>query len=245
MSAPTAPTTILFDLDDTLFDHWATARAALAAALAERPELETGDFETLYRRHSALLEELHPQVLAGRYTPDAARQLRFRRLLAPHGAAGWSDEAVAGFALAQYGHYQRLRRPVAGAPALLAALNSSGCRVGIVTNNRTAVQQDTLAALDLDRWVEELVTSEAAGVAKPDPRIYHVALERLGCRPEQAVMVGDSWENDVVGALAAGIRPVWLNRFAAAGGPARGTHVAEITGLEPLAQVLAKIQGRG
>lgn len=239
MSVPTA---VLFDLDDTLFDHWATARAALAAALAERPELETGDFEALYRRHSALLEEMHPQVLAGRYTPDAARQLRFRRLLAPHGAANWSEEAVAEFALAQYGHYQRLRRSVAGAPALLAALKSDGCRIGIVTNNRTVVQQDTLVALGLDQWVDVLVTSEAAGVTKPDPRIYHGALERLACRPEQAVMVGDNWDADVVGALGAGIRPVWLNRFAGVGALA---HVTEITGLEPLAEVLEKIQGQG
>ena len=166
--SPAAPTTVLFDLDDTLFDHTATARAALAAALAERPELpelQTGNFESLYRRHSDLLEELHPQVLAGRYTPEAARCLRFRQLLAPHGA-----------------------------------------------------------------------------VAKPDPRIYRLALERLCGRPAEAVMMGDNWAADVVGALGVGIRPLWLNRFARRRVLAQ---VAEIAGLAPLAPVLAKIQGPG
>lgn len=80
-------TTVLFDLDDTLFDHLGTARAALAATCAEYPALHHADQVALSTHYGELLEELHPQLLAGRYTVAQARQVRFERLLAPYGLA--------------------------------------------------------------------------------------------------------------------------------------------------------------
>jgi FMN phosphatase YigB (HAD superfamily) len=54
-------------------------------------------------------------------------------------------------------------------------------------------------------------------------------------------MVGDNWPADVVGALAVGIRPLWLNRT---GAPRPLAHVAELTSLEPLADVLHHLTSR-
>ncbi len=237
--APLArPTAVLFDLDDTLFDHARTARAALAASTAGRPEFAEVGPEALYQRYSALLEELHPQVLAGRYTPEEARRLRFHRLLAPY-LPHFTAADAAQFAHRHYAHYHRLRVPVAGALALLKALKPH-CKIGIVTNNRTAEQVDKLQFLGLTELVDALITSEDIGVTKPDPRIFQAALDRLHARAEETVMVGDNWLADVVGALAVGIRPLWLNRF---GGPRPLAHVAEITALEPLPVILQKIVG--
>jgi putative hydrolase of the HAD superfamily len=59
--------------------------------------------------------------------------------------------------------------------------------------------------------VDVLIASEEAGVSKPDPRIFEIALERLEATADRAVMVGDSWANDILGARAAGIRAVWFN----------------------------------
>jgi FMN phosphatase YigB (HAD superfamily) len=87
--------------------------------------------------------------------------------------------------------------------------------------------------------VDVLITSEEVGVLKPDARIYQVALTRLGAVAAQTVMVGDNWQADVVGALAVGIRPLWLNRT----GAARPLpHVAELTSLEPLGKVLHQLR---
>ncbi|MGI4885608.1 MAG: HAD family hydrolase [Janthinobacterium lividum] len=230
-------TTVLFDLDDTLFDHIGTARAALAATAAADARLQAADPEALYRHYSELLEEIHAQLLAGRYTYEEARQLRFERLLGPYGVG-----AAAAGAIAQqhYRRYQQLRRPLPGALALLAALKPH-YRVGIVTNNRTVEQEDKLRHLGMDRWVDALVTSEDVGVPKPAARIFQVALARLGARPAEAVLVGDNWTADVLGALGAGIRPVWLNRT---GAPRPLAHVSEITGLAPLPAVWHAITGR-
>ena len=227
-------TTVLFDLDDTLFDHMGTARAALATTAAAQPALLGADVEALYSHYSELLEELHAQLMVGRYTYEEARQLRFERLLAPYGVGA----AEAGrIAEQHYGHYQHLRQPLPGAVALLQALRPR-YRIGIVTNNRLAEQEEKLRHLGLRDLVDALVTSEEVGVPKPDPRIFAVALERLGAQPAETLLVGDNWQADVVGALAVGIRPLWLNRTGAA---RLLPHVEELTSLEPLAEVFQRI----
>jgi putative hydrolase of the HAD superfamily len=239
MPLPSPVTTILFDLDDTLFDHANTARAALATSTAGLPEFAGADLEALYQQYSEILEEMHPRVLAGEYTYEEARRLRFQRLLAPYGVAN-TDTTMANFVQQHYGQYQRLRHPIAGALPLLEALKPH-YKIGIVTNNRTAEQQEKLQHLGMTPLVDALITSEEVGVAKPNPRIFQVALERLHSRADATVMVGDNWHADIIGALAVGIRPVWLNRTASLRPLA---HVEEITSLEPLAEVLLKIIGR-
>ncbi|MFD2717880.1 HAD family hydrolase [Hymenobacter monticola] len=231
MSAPL--TTVLFDLDDTLFDHIATARASLRASASPLPFFQTVDFEAFYQRYSELLEENHALVMAGRYSYEEARRLRFKHLLAPYWPSATAAEIEA-FVQANQTHYPRMRQPMAGARALLHALKPRH-RIGIVTNNRTAEQEEKLTFLGMTDLVDALITSEDVGVPKPDPRIFEVALQRLGARPAEAVLVGDNWRADVLGALDVGIRPVWVNRL----GVARPlAHVAEITSFEPLEDAL-------
>ena len=238
---PTArPTTILFDLDDTLFDHTATARATLRAAAATLPFFEGVEFEPFYQLYSDLLEEYHHKTQVGLCSFDEARQLRFELLLAPYWPAATAAE-IAAFIGANQHHYPLLRQPVAGARPLLQALKPQ-FRIGIITNNRTAEQVEKLAFLGLTDLVDALITSEEVGVPKPDPRIFAAALQRLRARPEETVLVGDNWHADVLGALAAGIRPVWLNRT----GVARPLpQVAGLSSFEPLDEALRIITAAG
>src|SRR5437870_1167181 len=80
---------------------------------------------------------------------------------------------------------------------------------GIVTNNLLEEQQDKLQYCGLASCVDVLIASEDVGVAKPDRGIFDIALDRMGVAAPDAVMVGDSWANDIAGALNAGIRAVW------------------------------------
>ncbi len=57
-----------------------------------------------------------------------------------------------------------------------------------------------------------VVLSQDYGVAKPDSRLFQIALEKARCSKQEFLHVGDSLENDVIGAMKAGIRYVWLNR---------------------------------
>jgi HAD superfamily hydrolase (TIGR01549 family) len=229
---------ILFDLDDTLFDHRLCARTALATLHDAYDALRRRPFAEIERLHTAFLEQFHVRVMSGELPLEQARQERFRRLFEAIGESPRA-EVVVEAAETYRGGYLRIRRPISGAAALLAAIKRR-TQVGIVSNNLLEEQQNKLRECALDRYVDVLVVSEEAGMSKPDPRIFQIALERLGCRADEVVMVGDSWAADVVGATAAGIRPIWFNpdRLPSPD-PAAG--ITELHALEPVDDVLTAI----
>ena len=147
--------------------------------------------------------------MIGRVPLDAARNERFRRLFAAAGVTA-ADDLAQRAASTYRERYAAARRAVAGAAALLRLVRSRA-RVGIVSNNLLEEQREKLRVCGLDGFIDALVVSEEAGAAKPDPAIFALALDRLGCAAGEAVMVGDSWPADIAGARASGIRAIWFN----------------------------------
>ncbi len=220
---------VLFDLDDTLFDHRHGACQALAAVRDGHEALRAVDPADLERRHSEILEVLHLRVLAKEIGLDEARLERFRRLL---DSVGGGDRAAVDRAAAAYRQrYVESWREVAGATALLRAL-AGRVRIGIVSNNLTREQHEKLRFCGFDTLVDAVVISEEAGASKPDPAIFGLALERIGATADETVMVGDAWRTDIAGARAAGLRAIWFNP-AGRPRPDRWDDVGEIRSLDP------------
>lgn len=201
---------VLFDLDDTLFDHRYAARCVLRDLQSRHPTLQKFSLEFLEREDFRLLGEKHPLVMAGLIDVDEGRIQRIQSLFACCGEEITTDYARE-LANCRQMVYREYRRAVPGAKELLQILKTR-VRIGIVTNNFTSEQQDKLEACGLTSLVDVLVTSEDVRHAKPAPEIFHAALEGLGCDAGEAVMVGDSWNIDVIGAINAGLRAVWFNR---------------------------------
>jgi putative hydrolase of the HAD superfamily len=116
-------------------------------------------------------------------------------------------------------------------------------RLVVATNAEDSGGADVrraLARVGLDALVDEVVTSREVGVEKPDARFYAAALARAGgakpLAPARAVMVGDSWTNDVQGALAAGLHAIWL-----ASGPAPATGRAPSAAIRSLRELPAAV----
>ena len=78
----------------------------------------------------------------------------------------------------------------------------------IITNGFEEVQHRKLASSSLEPYFEHVVTSENVGVKKPDPRIFHYALEKAEALPEESIMIGDNYEADIQGALNVGMSAV-------------------------------------
>lgn len=98
------------------------------------------------------------------------------------------------------------------AQRLLDQLISDGLRLGIVSNNILA--EERVDALGLAGYFETIVTPlDNDGIGKPHPEIFQLALDRLGVTAEGAVYIGDTYETDVVGARAAGIRSILVDRM--------------------------------
>jgi putative hydrolase of the HAD superfamily len=82
----------------------------------------------------------------------------------------------------------------------------------VIVSNWDCSLPDWLGHTGLLELVDRVVTSADVGAAKPDPAMFERALEVAGARPEDTVHVGDSFDNDVRGARAAGIRAVLVQR---------------------------------
>ena len=93
----------------------------------------------------------------------------------------------------------------------LELLRGAGLRMGLVSNTSRDLHE-IVAAFALAEYIEVAVASVEIGLAKPSPAIFGVALERAGVAAGEAVMVGDSVEDDVRGALACGMGAVLLDR---------------------------------
>ncbi|MEZ5316576.1 MAG: HAD family hydrolase [Vicinamibacterales bacterium] len=236
---------VLCDLDDTLFDHLHATTFALTRLRETEAALAVWTLEVLVARHNEILEQLHRDVLAGTLTVDEARLARFTRLLEAAGQADAAARAVAA-AAAYRVTYEQGWAAVPGAVALVEALGEAGVPVVIVTNNGVAEQRRKLEFVGLSTKIAALVTSEEVGTSKPEPGIFEEALARAGVTADRAVMLGDSWAADVVGARAAGIRPVWFNRRGLpAPDRALAAAVDQVTTLEPAAEVIERLMARG
>lgn len=96
------------------------------------------------------------------------------------------------------------------APAL-AALRKAGLRV-VIASNWDCSLPDWLGPTGLLELVDGVVTSADVGTAKPSPEVFTRALELAGVRADEALHVGDSLDNDIEGARAAGVRAVLVQR---------------------------------
>jgi putative hydrolase of the HAD superfamily len=221
---------ILFDLDDTLFDHQHSTRCALRGMQQAVPQLAAIPLTDLEYVHRHLLDTLHGQVLRGNLTLEAARLARFQHLL-HHFDIHTTRASLVDLASRYRAIYQAERRAIPGVHALLHALRPH-IQLGIITNNLAQEQYEKLRVCDLDTLFDCIIISAEVGVAKPDPAIFQLTLNHLKCAPQQAMMVGDSWTVDIIPAAALGLRTVWLTRYGMAC-PAPEM-AAEICAFEPL-----------
>ncbi len=128
------------------------------------------------------------------------------------------DEGTATL-LAEFGRGDVWIRRIPGARDALRALADRGLRLAIVSNADGTVEEqlrlDGTCQVGPGAGVEvrAVLDSGVVGVSKPDPAIFHLALERLDVAPERTIHVGDTPAADVAGALAAGVRPVLVDPY--------------------------------
>ena len=201
---------VLFDLDDTLFDHRHSCREGLRAVWKRYTCFQEMTLDELEEEHSILLEKIHfSQVLVGKLSIEEARAERFKFAFLNRGVEvdfNTANNAADIYRRAYVNNWRRSK----GSEELLKALHNN-FKIGIITNNLITEQKTKLEFLELEKYVDMMLTSEEAGVTKPDPVIFKMALEKMGLLPRDAVMIGDSWEHDIVGAHSAGIKCIWLN----------------------------------
>ncbi len=205
------PGAVFFDLDETIFEFRRSSRAGLKAVVSSIPELSALGEEMLENRYWDLGKETLQLVRSGSLGIDRENEYRFRKLFELYGLH-LADDELKSLLRGYTSEFSKQSSLVPGTQEILRALRESGLKVGIITNGPKETQIKTVERLGLNPLIDFMVTPEDAGTLKPDSRIFMKAIDLAGVAPENSVMVGDSWANDIIGANRAGIRPIWFNR---------------------------------
>jgi putative hydrolase of the HAD superfamily len=98
-----------------------------------------------------------------------------------------------------------------GAIDTLAHVQKLGIPIALLTNGASLPQRQKIERFGLDRIFEHILVEEEFGIGKPEPEVYLHALRLLGVKAEEAWMVGDNYEWEIVAPQSLGIRGIWVN----------------------------------
>jgi FMN phosphatase YigB (HAD superfamily) len=211
---------VIFDLGGTLVEmregftaEGVLARAAPAAIrllpAEQAAQLDATSVGVAVRRAYLDLEEA---ACTGDRSPVPG-ELVVTRAMASLGVAVDAEMARAMLA-ALYLSERDTNRLLPFAAEALHAVAGMGLRLGIISNRMHGgtMMLDDLGYFGISHLFSGMVASCDVGQMKPHPAIFLRALDELGVTPEEAVMVGDDLRADIDGALAVGMRAIWVRR---------------------------------
>ncbi len=229
-------TTILLDLDHTLFDTDASEVLAFAATLQAAGVAEPSAHLPTYQR---INRALWAAVERHEITPGDVRLARFEQFVAATGLdldpAELADAFVIG--LAEHGDL------FDGALDVLDRLAET-TRLALVTNGLSEVQRRRIERLGIDRHFAAVIVSAEVGASKPGTRIFDLTFTALGSddRRTGALMVGDSLSSDMRGGRAAGIATCWYDPHGSGDVPAHAAGDVDHR-IDALVQLLPLVAG--
>ncbi len=202
---------LFFDLDHTLWDFDANARATLEHL---HLDLELGnrgvhDFEMFYKNYLQ-----HNEKLWARYRNGFIRQeeLRLKRMWLTLLDFKIADEDLARQMSELFLQLLPTRTILfPNTTEVLQYLAGKGYRMHIITNGFEKTQHSKLKTSGLDVFFEEVITSEGSNSLKPQKEIFDFAMNLAGCTAEESIMIGDGLDVDVLGAMNAGMDQVHVN----------------------------------
>jgi putative hydrolase of the HAD superfamily len=186
---------VVFDLDGMLFDRRETFRRHVKLQARRLGDLFAGVGATALERIVTL--DANGTLPRNVFFPRVETELGL-----PTGS--WSrlrDDFEA--------HFPEDCVPAPHLHSTLEALRAAGLKLGLITNGRIVMQTRKIDGLGIRKLFGTVVISEAAGVKKPDPRIFALALKELDVDPSRAAYVGDNPEADIAGARASGLLTIW------------------------------------
>lgn len=119
-------------------------------------------------------------------------------------------EALQFFSLQKTKWYTELEKPYLFTESVLDEL-SKRYKLGIIAN-QSAGSEQRLTDWGISKYFDLVIASAEEGVEKPNPEIFKIALERANCLPENAVMVGDRIDNDILPAKKLGLKTIWVKQ---------------------------------
>jgi len=102
--------------------------------------------------------------------------------------------------------------------------DDTACSLGIITDGLPIKQYEKILRLSLDKYIEKVYISDEVGIRKPNPKLFAVAVERSGKKPENCLYIGDHYYNDVLPARSIGMQTCLIHR--------KGKHDIDVDGMK-------------
>ncbi len=202
---------LFFDLDNTLWDFAANSRDALKETLEKLDLIRQLDsFETYFHLYEQINESLWSDYRAKKITKQALIVERFSRSLETFQIFNQDWEGINRLYLGRMALQTRL---FPGAIETLGYLKAKGYQMYIITNGFSEVQHAKLRNCGLTEFFSKMFISEEIKTTKPHREIFEHALKSTNALKAGSIMIGDSWETDIEGAMAFGIDQImFLNK---------------------------------
>ena len=222
---PTGDRADMLDIyGEIILDWFVKNNIAVSATTKELQELAAGAHKATEGTPGQISLKYNIEYYS-RWTKYIYRQLGITRYI-PHTEL----EALRLFMLGEY-----MRRagktPARATFDTLYSLRSNGVRMGVLSNNNGYVE-DMVANAGLSDYFEFAIDSARVGLVKPDRRIFDLAVNEYALNTKKTLYVGDDFENDVRGAIAAGWDAAWLTQKTS--GPSEGLTYYKIENLSEL-----------
>ncbi|EGQ3407952.1 HAD family hydrolase [Staphylococcus pseudintermedius] len=206
----TQPKLIIFDLDNTLYAFdalWQEANKATFESYEPFKGRDYDEFLPLYQKYDQHFWKQHD---SGLISLDELRQLRLIETLKRYEIDVTYEEAQAYFER----FLSLLLSKITVNEKMNALLNDlkAHVEIAILTNGKLTEQRTKIENLQLNTiFNDNIFISEVMGVEKPDAQAFLKVTDELNIRPEETLMVGDSWTNDVKGSINVGMSVIWFN----------------------------------
>lgn len=189
---------VVFDLDHTLFDRYATIKK-LVPQLRKHFDLGDGITDEYFIQELSYADKhfVH-KGWEGIYKHLVSKGI-FKTL---PGFAEYTEIVLR--------HFKHIAEKYDFAETTLKKIKSKGYKIGLITNGSHELQYKKLGMLELTDLFDEIIVSGDTPYQKPDERIFLMMAERMGVAPQEMMYVGDHPLNDVEGSRKAGCVSVWV-----------------------------------
>jgi putative hydrolase of the HAD superfamily len=197
---------ILIDLDDTLYAYEPCHKQALASCCQHfiqqkgSPQVDSANFYDTYnnsRQH--VLNRLTPQGCC------RSRLLAFQYMFEQWGMSQAYIHALT-YDQLYWSSFMKAMKIDPQALEFISSAKALNIKIAVVSDMLMSTQVEKLKILNITHLVDYLVTSEECGYEKPTSIMFETALKKLQCPASQAIMIGDNFDKDIIGAQNLGLR---------------------------------------
>lgn len=206
---------VLFDLNDTLIDtrksHRESLRQTVDLFLGRWSESEGIEIDQLIDSILKAGQTSRSRLNHKQITLQDFQYLRLKEAMEPYGIPVTRD-----FAGKLYNHYLAHRQqyvlPYPGLKETLSSIHRYA-NLGIVSNGKAEAMHKRVKQLGIEEWIpyKRIFSSSQYGMSKSSGKLFQHVLKELEVSPKEAIYIGNSWAQDIKGAMYAGLKAVWFN----------------------------------